>query len=177
MPETEVQQSQKSFNSLPVLYTRDDSQPIQYNPIQEITQLWKTLSEEDTSSVYQQAALKTWNIFKKAITLVVFLFLLLAALIIWVWGIGFRSGLHFRTWIETKQPTLDELFLAFLKILLWPFERIFDWANSFIKDFFGWEIKFDSPEPESTSTTGEVVTVPASASSESSLTTESGKSI
>ena len=168
MQETEVQQSQKSLSILPVLYTRDDSQPIQYNPIQEITQLLKALSEEDTSSVYQQAAIKTWRIFKLAITFITFLFLLLCALIIWFWGIGFKSGLHFRTWIEIKQPTLDEIIVVFLKIILWPFERTFDWANSFIKDLFGWEIKFDPLKPESTSTPAEGGTIPTSASSQSS---------
>ncbi|MDZ7963101.1 MAG: hypothetical protein RMY34_35475 [Aulosira sp. DedQUE10] len=167
MTETEIQQSQKSLSSLPVLYTRDDSQPIQYNPFQEITQLFKTLSDEDTSSVYQNAAVKTWKIFKQAITLITFLFLLLCALIVWVWGIGFKSGLYFRTWIETTKPTVDELIVVVLKILLWPFERTFDWANSFIKDLFGWEIKFDPSKPESTSTPAGGGTIPTSTSSNS----------
>ncbi|BAY90670.1 MULTISPECIES: hypothetical protein [unclassified Tolypothrix] len=170
MPETKIQQSPTSLSSLPVLYTRDAAQPIQYNPFQEITQLFQTLFEEDTSSVYQKAGAKTWKIVKQIITVVTFLFLLLCALIIWVWGIGFKSGLYFRTWIETKKPSIDELIVAILKIILWPLERTFEWANSFIKDLFGWEIKFDESKAEPNSTTAGGEATPSPASSQSSQT-------
>ncbi|MDZ8055881.1 MAG: hypothetical protein RMX68_016570 [Aulosira sp. ZfuVER01] len=168
MQETVVKQSQESLSSLPVLYKSEDSQPIQYNPIQEAIQLWVNLSQKDTVVVYQQAAGKTWNLFKQAIALISFLFFLLIALIIWVWGIAFQSGAYVRAWLEVEQPTLEETISAFLKVLLWPFERAYEWSSSFIKKYLGWEIKFN-PLPEKSPTTNpEKTTASGTAISKSS---------
>ncbi|NJR60600.1 MAG: hypothetical protein HC769_18250 [Cyanobacteria bacterium CRU_2_1] len=153
MPESAVDQRQNSHSSLiPMLYNKDDAY-IQISPVQEqATQLWAILSENDTAMVYQQAAAKTWKLLKQTIVLLVFLFVLLIALVVWIWGIGFQSGLQFRTWLETEHPTLDELMTVLLKVLLYPFERAFAWANWFIKTYLGWEIHFGSPPSESSST-------------------------
>ncbi|OUL37352.1 hypothetical protein BV372_02865 [Nostoc sp. T09] len=164
MQETVIKQSQESVSSLPVLYKSEDSQPIKYNPIQEAIQLWETISQKDTVVIYQQAAAKTWNLFKQAIALISFLFFLLIALIIWVWGIAFQSGSYFRAWLEVEQPTIEQTTSAFLKFLLWPFERAYEWSNSFIKKYLGWEIKFNaipakspSTQPEKTAASGAVL--------------------
>ncbi|OUL35148.1 hypothetical protein [Nostoc sp. 106C] len=171
MQETVVKQSQESVNSLPVLYKSEDSQPIQYNPIQQAIQLWETLSQKDTVVVYQQAAGKTWDLFKQAIALISFSFFLLIALIIWVWGIAFQSGSYFRAWLEVEQPTLEQTISALLKFLLWPFERVYEWSSSFIKKYLGWEIKFNSIPAKSPSTQPEKTTASGAVLSETSSIT------
>jgi hypothetical protein len=170
MQETVVKQSQESLSSLPVLYKRDDfqPQPIQYNPIQGAIQLWATLLEKDTVVVYQQAAGKTWELFKQAIAVIFFLFRLLIALIIWVWGIAFQSGLNFRNWLEVKQPTLDEIVSALIKVFVWPLSHAYQWAGSFIKKYLGWEIKFDPIAAKSPATKPEETTASPAPSSQSS---------
>ncbi|MEA5573823.1 hypothetical protein [Calothrix sp. UHCC 0171] len=157
MQETLMKQSPTSPNSLPVLYKRDNLQPVDHNPIQGAIQLWATLSDKDTGVVYQQAAGKTWLIFKQAIAVILFLLTLIIALTIWAFGIAFQSGQKFRNWLEIKQPNLDEVASVLFKFLVWPLERAYEWATSFIKEYLGWEIKFDlskleSP-PEETNTT------------------------
>ncbi len=150
MPEPVVKQSQE----LPVLYTRDNSKLIQGGPVQrEAIQLGETFSNKETAVVYQQAAEKTWKLFKQAIALFFHLFLLLIALIIWVWGISFECGFNFRKWIEVEQPTIDEIIFRLFKFLVWPLKRIYEWANAFLKEHLGW----DNPlKPKPSSTTSEV---------------------
>lgn len=146
---------------MPILYNRNDAY-VQINPVQEqATQLWETLSQQDTAVVYQQAVAKTWKLLKQAIALIVFLFVSLVALIFWIWGIGFQSGFHFRKWLEVKQPNVNEVVGLFLKILFWPLILAFQWANSFVKKYLGWEVQFDLSSSETTpETTGETSTPP-----------------
>ena len=168
MQETVVKQSQEGSSSLPVLYKRDDFQSIQWNPIQGAIQLWATLNEKDTVVIYQQAAAKSWELLKQAIAVIFFLFRLLIALIIWVCGIAFQSGLNFRNWLEIKQPTLDEILSALFKVLLWSLNHAYQWAASFIKKYLGWEIKFDHLTAKSPATKPEETPAFPASSSESS---------
>ncbi|PAX53014.1 hypothetical protein [Brunnivagina elsteri] len=170
MQETLVQQSPESSHSLPVLYKKDNSQSADYNPIQGAIQLWATLSDKNTAVVYQQASSKTWQIFKQAIAVVLFLFALLIALIIWVLGIAFQSGQYFRNWLEIKQPNLDEIVSTLFKYLLLPLERAYQLSASFIKEYLGWEIKFDPLRGKSPATKLEETNAFATVSSESSST-------
>lgn len=144
-------QNQESQSSL-VTLSHDSSvakYPLQNNPVREQAgQLWAILSQDDTATTYQQAAVKTWKLFKQAIILIFFLFVLLIALVFLLWGIGFQSGRQFRRWLEIKQPTLDDLLYIMLEIIVLPFKRAFEWANSFIKKYLGWEIQFDDLCPE-----------------------------
>jgi hypothetical protein len=170
MQETLVQPTPKSPTSFPVLYQKDNSQPIDYNPIQGVIQLWATLSDKDTAVVYQKASDKTWQLFKQVIAVVLFLFALLIALIIWVLGIAFQSGQNFRNWLEIKQPNLDEIASALFKHLVWPLERAYQWSASFIKEYLGWEIKFDPLTENSPAMKLEETNAFATVSSESSST-------
>ncbi len=167
MQQSVVKQSQEGSSSLPVLYKRDDFQPIQCNPIQGAIQLWATLNEKDTVVIYQQAVGKTWELFKQAIAVLFFLFRLLIAFIIWVCGIAFQSGLNFRNWLEVKQPTLDEIVSALLQVVVWSPNHAYQWAASFIKKYLGWEIKFDPLTPKSPATKPEETTASVAPSSES----------
>ncbi|MUG97777.1 hypothetical protein F7734_37900 [Scytonema sp. UIC 10036] len=151
MQETVVEQNQKYRNDIkPLLYNRNDAY-VQINPVQEqATKLWTTLSKKDTADAYQKAGATTWTVLKQAIALLVFSVVLLVALIFWVWGIGFQAGFQFRQWLEVKQPNLDEVIALVLKILLWPFVLAFQWANWFVKNYLGLEIRFEQPKPPST---------------------------
>lgn len=149
-----VDQAQKPQSNL-LLYKPDNAY-LQSNPVQQqVSQLWSTLSEEDTAAVYQQAAAKTWTLLKQIASLIVFIVIAIVALTVWLWGVGFRSGLQFRQWIEVEHPTSDELVGAFLKVLIWPLERAFEWADRFVKNYLGWELHFDlvKPKPEPTDET------------------------
>ncbi|MDJ0616790.1 MAG: hypothetical protein QNJ63_08595 [Calothrix sp. MO_192.B10] len=156
MQETLIKENPPSPDCLPVLYKKDNFQPTDYNPIQGAIQLWATLSDKDTTVTYQQAAGKTWQIFKQAIAIVLFLLALTIALTIWMLGIAFQSGQNLRNWLEIKQPNLDEVAYALFKFLVWPLERAYEWSASFIKEYLGWEITFEPPKveppPEETTT-------------------------
>jgi hypothetical protein len=149
MQETVIKQSPASPTSLPVLYNRNNDQSIESNSIQGAIQLWATLSDKETAVVYQQAADKTWQICKQAITVILFLLTLIIALTIWVFGIAFQSGQKLRNWLEIKQPNLDEVASALFQFLASPLERAYKWAESFVKEYLRWEIKFEQTKPES----------------------------
>jgi hypothetical protein len=148
MPEVVVDQNQKSQSKLIPLNSKVGQAPL--TSVQRTANdLWATLSEKDTGTVYQQAATKTWKLLKQTLALLFFLWMLLAAVIIWIWGIGFRSGLQFRTWLEVKQPTLNEIISAMLQFLLvWPLKGAVEWANEFVKKYLGWEVEFNPIESE-----------------------------
>ncbi len=134
------------------------------------SKIWETLSAKDTGDVYWQAVVKTWRLLKQTIALLFFLWILLVALIIWVWGIGFKGGLHFRTWLEVKQPPLDKVAATCLKgFFVWPFERIFEWASNFVKKHLGWEVEFTPITSESTPTKSESTSVKSAEAKQSSL--------
>jgi len=149
MQETLMKQGLESPTSLPVLYKRDNVQPTENNPIQGAIKLWATISDKDTGVVYQQAAGKTWLIFKQAIAVVLFLLALITALNIWMLGIAFKSGHKLRNWLEVKQPNIDEITSALFQFLTSPLERAYKWAESFVKEYLRWEIKFEQTKPES----------------------------
>jgi len=160
MQETLIKQSPASSKNLPVLYRSENFQPIDNNPIQEAIQLWATLSDTDTTVTYQKAALKTWLIFKQLITVILFLLSLVTALIIWVLGLAFQSGQQFRNWLEVKQPNLNEIVSVLFKFLVWPLERAYEWSAAFIKEYLGWEIKFDPLTAKSPANKQEETTTP-----------------
>lgn len=149
MPEFVVDQNQKSQSKLIPLSSKVGQARLA--SVQRMANdLWATLSEKDTGTVYQQAATKTWKLLKQTITLLFFLWVLLVALIIWIWGIGFQSGLQFRTWLAVKKTTQNEIIPAILQFLfVWPLKGAVEWANEFVKKYLGWEVEFNPIEPGS----------------------------
>ncbi len=148
MQETVDQQVQGSLNYYPVLYKADGSKLIQYDPIQEVNQLLSLLSADDTSTTYQKATAKTWVIFKKVILLLLFFFCLIIALPIWITGLGFQSGFHFRQWLEDEQPPVEAIVARALAYLGKPFQRAYAWASGFIENYLNLKIAFDSTAPQ-----------------------------
>jgi hypothetical protein len=158
MQETTDKQRQGSLNYYPILYKGNDSKLIQYNPLEELNQLFSLLSENDTSTTYQKAAEKTWLLFKKAIVLLLFMFCFIIAMPIWVSGIGFQMGFKFREWLEKEQPSMEQIVNRVLEFLTYPFKQAYAWASWFVKQYLNWEVSFDSltqstpaPPPESES--------------------------
>lgn len=145
MQETVDKQRQGSLNYYPVLYKEDGSKLIQYNPIEELSQLFSLLSADDTSTTYQKAAEKTWLLFKKAIVLFLFVLCFIVALPIWVAGIGFQVGFNFRKWLEVERPSLEQIVYRALEYIAYPFKQAYVWASWFVKQYLNWEISFDSP--------------------------------
>lgn len=144
MQETVDKQSQGSFNYTPVLYQGSASKLVQYNPLQELSQLLSLLSADDTSTTYQKAAEKTWLLFTKAIVLLLFVFCFIVALPIWVAGVGFQMGFQIRKWLA-EEPSDIEIANQVLEFLTFPFRQAYAWASWFIKEYLNWEISFTKP--------------------------------
>lgn len=144
MQETIDKQSQESLNYYPILYKGNGSQLIQYNPIEELSQLVSLLSASDTSTTYQKAAEKTWLLFKKAIVLLLFIFCFIVAMPIWVSGTGFQMGFKFREWLEKDQPSIEQVVNRVLEFFTYPFKQAYVWASWFVKQYLNWEISFDA---------------------------------
>ncbi|MBD2199380.1 MULTISPECIES: hypothetical protein [Calothrix] len=159
MQETVAQPIQESLRNLPVLYKQDESQIIQHNPIQQAIQLWANISDRKTVEVYQQAAGKTWDLLKQALAVIFFLCQLLIALIIWISGFCFQMGQIFRNKLEVEQPTLEQTISTLFQFLLWPLARTYDWADSFVKKYLGWDNPISTTssaiKPKQTTTSGD----------------------
>jgi hypothetical protein len=162
------QESHSNLVSLP-LYGVVGKDALQNNPVREqVMQLLAILSEEDTSVTCQQTASKTWRLFQQVAVLIFFLCTLFVALIFWLWGVGYQSGVYFRRWVDVKQPTTNDLLLGMLEIIMWPFKQALNWANSFVKKYLGLEIQFDFLTPELVSGKSKEDTISPPASGESS---------
>ena len=100
------------------------------NPIQyQVSALQQTLFSEETGSIYLQALVKTWKLLRQIVVLALLLGLLAIAFVVWVWTKGFVSGQSFRDWLETQQPTPQQIGAEILKLLQWPFQQLVSWSN------------------------------------------------
>jgi hypothetical protein len=108
------------------------------NPIQyQASQLWQTLATQETAWTYKQAIIKTWELLKQTGKLIVLLVLLVVVVLVWWWSLGYRGGYDFRKWLETEQPTLEELLQEAVTRLLMPFEWLANWAQDKVKELLG----------------------------------------
>ncbi len=101
-------------------------------------EFWETLSEKKTAAIYKEAIIKTWELLKQAVTVIVSVFLLFVAILIWIWGYGFTQGKIFGEWLqnqgEVRQP--EELVERIFKLLLDLIEKAIAWAKKQVKQFF-----------------------------------------
>jgi hypothetical protein len=131
--------------------------PIQYQTIE----LWQNLSDADTGKIYQKALLKSWQLLQQIGRLLFLLFLLVAAICIWVWSVGFQSGRLFRQWLNVEEPTPQDIVLKFSDTLLLPLKVGIVWLEAEIKKAFDWDLNLsalmpatkDKSLPEATETT------------------------
>jgi hypothetical protein len=119
----------------------------------QVDQLWAVLREENTADAYQQAGAKTWKLFKHLVALLLYVWLLLLAIVIWIWGIGFQSGYYFRKWISDEEPTSVEIVTACLKVLLLPFAWAYAWASEFVHSQLGWKNPLEEETADTPSVT------------------------
>jgi hypothetical protein len=133
---------------------------------------WYTLSNPETTTVYQLTIAKTWQLLKQAVQLVVLLALFLAMFAVWLWVMSFQSGRSLRVWLEIEQPTIPEMLSAGQRLIWGMFKPTLNWMQTQLKTQYGLEIKLP-PMPafkqlEAASTTD--------SSSTTSKTQPSGKS-
>jgi hypothetical protein len=105
------------------------------NAIQyQAAELKQTLLTPDTGKIYVQAFVKTWKLIQQLAILVFFLTLLLVAVVIRVWSVGFQNGQKFRTWVETKATSPQMLLMTLVNLLLSLGKNLSDWADSQIHE-------------------------------------------
>ncbi|MEM9214089.1 MAG: hypothetical protein AAGD25_07045 [Cyanobacteria bacterium P01_F01_bin.150] len=142
---------------IPTFFNKNETQGIQTSLQAKVIQLWEMFFENDTALTPQKVGRKTW-ILIKFLLLVFFLITSLVALTFWLWGIGFRSGWELRHWLAVEKPERSQVIALFLKVLAWPFIYAINWADNFVKKYFGWEFKVEFPavtsSEQQTDTTG-----------------------
>jgi len=112
------------------------------NPIKAAAwNFWYTLSNAETLAVYRFAIAKTWELLKRAVQLVLLLFLFATTIAVWLWSVSFQSGRSLRVWLETKNPTVPEILTAAKNLFSQMLRSIWNWMQSRIKQQFGIEIK------------------------------------
>jgi hypothetical protein len=145
MQETVDKQDQQSSQSLvyyPVFSRGSVVKLVQYNPIQELSHLLSLISDQETATTYQKATHRTWMLLKQTIGLLLFAFCFVIALPVWLCGIGFQTGFHFRRWLETEQPGIETVMARVLDFLSSPFKQIFAWASWFVAQYLDWKVSF-----------------------------------
>lgn len=148
MQETVDKQDQQSSQSLvyyPVFSRGSVVKLVQYNPIQELSHLLSLVSDQETATTYQEATHRTWMLLKQTIGLLLFAFCFVIALPVWLCGIGFQTGFHFRRWLETEQPGIETVMARVLDFLSSPFKQIFAWASWFVEQYLNWKVSFTIP--------------------------------
>jgi hypothetical protein len=111
------------------------------NPIQyQASELWQTLTDQDTGAVYQKALQKTLHLFKQLSRFLLLLLLLVTAIVVWVWSIGFQGGSGFRIWLK-ENPEPSALAIKAVEIFLLPFKVASIWLEEQAKELFGWDLK------------------------------------
>ncbi|MDB9346560.1 hypothetical protein [Nodularia spumigena] len=100
--------------------------PINYQAIE----LWQTLSDKETTSTFQQAAIKTWKLLQQAGRLLFLVSLLFVVIVVWFWSVAYRSGKDFRYWLETAQVSPEKLLATTLDILVQrPIAWLVNWSE------------------------------------------------
>ncbi|WP_088888981.1 hypothetical protein [Leptolyngbya ohadii] len=121
------------------------------NSIQyQATELWQTLSDQDTGAIYQKAVHKTWQLLKQLSRLLLLLLLFGTAIVVWVWSVGFQSGSGFRMWLE-KNSDPDTIALKAIEILLFPFKLASIWLEKQAKELLGWDLNLTELPPAESS--------------------------
>lgn len=112
------------------------------NPIQnQATELWQNLSDKETALTLKKGLEKFWELVQQTLQLIFFLVLLVVALLIWFWSVGYQSGRAFRTWMETGVKSPDDLVTQLVNLALKPLGVLPDWAKSKIQELLGIELK------------------------------------
>lgn len=118
-------------------------------PLQSQTaDLITTLTNPETKITYKKAAQTSWILLKKVALLLAYLSVTGFALFVWICGIAFQGGHHFREWIEVKSPSFGEVVFAVLQVVAFPFVRLYQWAIETVRKTLGLEVEFNSLRDE-----------------------------
>jgi hypothetical protein len=111
------------------------------NPIQyQATALWQNLCDRDTSFAYKQALEKTWELLTQLLQLLFLSVLVVVAFVVWVWSLGFQSGRAFRNWMESENPSIENLASEIVKVFLKPVMWIIKWMQCQLKQQLGVDV-------------------------------------
>jgi len=108
----------------------------------QVEKIWDTLSDPETTTAYQAAGEKTWQLTKQLSKLAFVLSLFVTAIALWLWVVSFQSGRSLRHWLETEQPTLPQILTKMGEFLIAPVKPALGWVQSQLKQQVGVEINF-----------------------------------
>ncbi len=121
------------------------------NPIQyQVAQLWQNLSEPDTGNIYQQAIAKTGELIQQFARLLFLCVLVVVALVISIWSLGFQSGRGLRMWMESENVAPLELTAVIAQGIWTPIGSIANWAQLQIKQLLGIDVTVFLPSDTNT---------------------------
>ena len=154
MTEATVNQSEMSSKNVVVSLVKDrnfdQGKHLMQILEEEGLQLFNLLSAEETADAYQKAGAATWTLIKKIGLIIFFSLLLVAALIIWILGIGFQLGFYTRQKLEGKPPeSVVDIVIGFYTFMGGMFVKVYEWAAAFIKKTLGWTFELPTSEGES----------------------------
>lgn len=122
------------------------------NPIQSTAwNLWYTLTDPETTTVYQLAIAKTWQLLKQAARLIVLVSLMVTAFAFWVLTVSFHSGRTMRAWLEEEQPTLPQVMEKTGQFLLAPVKPTLTWVEHQMETQLQMDIKLLPPAKDTDS--------------------------
>ncbi len=155
MTEATVNQAETSSKNVVVSLVKDRNFDQGKHLIQileeEGLQLFNLLSAEETADAYQKAGAATWTLIKKVGLIIFFSLLLVAALVIWILGIGFQLGFYARQKLEGNPPeSVVDIVIDFYAFIGRLFVKGYEWAAAFIKKTLGWTFELPASEGKST---------------------------
>ena len=135
-------------NPLPVVKmgSADTRDTLARNIQAEGLQVYEILTEPSTAAAYQTAAKTTLVVLKKVLIILFFSIMLLFALVVWTWGIGFQLGTHLRQELEENPPaSFTDMVKGFYGALGKGFTKIYAWAADFVHKALGWSFDLSAP--------------------------------
>ena len=109
-------------------------------------QVYEMLTEPSTAAAYQTAAKTTLVVLKKVLIILFFSLMLLFALVVWTWGIGFQLGTQLRKDLEENPPSsFTDMVKGVYGALGKGFTKLYAWAADFVHKALGWSFDLSDP--------------------------------
>jgi hypothetical protein len=105
--------------------------------------LWHVIFNSETSTIFQLALQRIWQIIQQLALLLLLLTLFISALGVWVLSFSFQSGRTLRAWLENEQPTFPQLLSITRQLLQSIFGTIWNWTQTQLETKLG--LKLDLP--------------------------------
>lgn len=95
-----------------------------------VLNLWYMIFNSETSTIFQLALQRIWQIIQQLALLLLLLTLFVSALGVWVLSFSFQSGRTLRAWLENEQPTFPQIITKTRQLLQSIFETIWSWTQT-----------------------------------------------